>query len=1074
MTYQPQKASLLTLYKASAGSGKTFMLAVRYIALLVQNPESYRNILAVTFTNKATGEMKQRILGQLYGISHRLKESEIYLQEIKKIINTDATDDELRINAGKALGKLLQDYGHFRVETIDSFFQTILRNLAKELQLGANQSLELDTDAVIEEAVASFLSNLSSNSLEIKLIIRFIEEKIQDENDWKIDSELKSFASQLFKEVFIEKGDKLRDILKSPDKIIGYKSLLSKERERILNELSERIHSIGNDMINGLNAQGWDNSQMDRNAYNLIFSIMDDSFFDKIEKSTIKNCLDDPARFFKKATSDKRPEVVNFAANYLVPRLQQAKDLGTEYIYTDNSYSASLDYLYELSLLLDIRKEIDNLNAEQGRFILADTCNLLSKMKDGDTSFVFEKTGSFTRHIMIDEFQDTSKLQWQNLRILLMECLAQGNESLVVGDVKQSIYRWRNSDWNILNTEIESDLKRFSPETINLTTNRRSYYNIIDFNNSFFTVASKVCSDYCITNINDSFPSLGIAYSDVVQQCPSDEKRGYVKVSMHLAEEDDAKDYMLKQVAAEVRHLDEMGVRQSDITILTRGKKEIAQIANYFAVNYPEYKMISNEAFTLEASDSVRILIDALSVLGDSSDGVAPVDLALLWNRTVRNKDIHIEDIMPESAGDFLPTDFTEGMDILRQMPLYELVERLYNIFEIEKVDGQDDYIFTLLDSIANYLKTHPNSINDFIDYWNEQLHSVTIPTVTVEGIRLMTIHKSKGLEFHSVILPFCDWPFIINNKSSQLWVEPHEVPFNDLPLLPVGFNLKLKNSIFSGDYSNEYGQVMVDNLNILYVSFTRAKCNLIVMGQKKKMFGAGNMITSCLSVPGAFELKKNDDEEVIFENGEIVPHIDSENKISDNPFEQKSESIIVKLQSFGIKTSFKQSNQSIRFIHSDSDDDNTDNGLREEYIKTGNLLHQLFSTIRTIDDIDREVEKLVFQGVVSDREKAEKIGKMIRKAVSTPPAADWFSGHYRLYNEASILFRNGSSIQSRRPDRVMTDEDNTIVVDFKFGIEKEDYLYQVKEYMDLLRRMGRKNVSGYIWYVYENKIIEC
>src|SRR5574344_678880 len=187
MTYQPQKASLLTLYKASAGSGKTFMLAVRYIALLVQNPESYRNILAVTFTNKATGEMKQRILGQLYGISHRLKESEIYLQEIKKIINTDATDDELRINAGKALEKLLQAYGHFRVETIDSFFQTVLRNLAKELQLGANQSLELDTDAVIEEAVNSFLNNLSSNSMEIKLIIRFIEEKIQEENDWKIE-----------------------------------------------------------------------------------------------------------------------------------------------------------------------------------------------------------------------------------------------------------------------------------------------------------------------------------------------------------------------------------------------------------------------------------------------------------------------------------------------------------------------------------------------------------------------------------------------------------------------------------------------------------------------------------------------------------------------------------------------------------------------------------------------------------------------------------------------------------------------------------------------------------------------
>ncbi len=1070
MSNQPQKSSLLTLYKASAGSGKTFMLAVRYIALLMQNPDCYKNILAVTFTNKATGEMKQRILGQLYGISRRLKESDVYLQEIKKIIKTNASDDELRINAGKVLEKLLQDYGHFRVETIDSFFQTVLRNLAKELQLGANQSLELDTEAVIEEAVDSFLKNLPSNSMEIKLIIRFIEEKIQDDNDWKIDKELKSFASQLFKEVFIEKGDRLRTILKSPNKIIDYRNRLSDERDKILKDRADQIHVLGQEISYALHNQAVDSSQMVNHAYNLIKSMDDDSFFVKIGRNTMENCLIDPSKFFKKTTLDKRPDLVSFAADFIAPRLQKAKELGSEYIYMNNSYSAALDYLYELSLLLDIRNEIDRLNADQGRFILADTCNLLSKMEEGDTSFVFEKTGSFTRNIMIDEFQDTSKLQWQNLRILLTECLAQGNESLVVGDVKQSIYRWRNSDWNILNTGIESELKSFVPETINLITNRRSYYNIIDFNNLFFPIASKVCSDTCVEYINDSFPSLGIAYSDVRQQSPSVEKKGYVKVSMHPA--DDDKEYMLKQMANEVIRLDKMGVNQSDITILTRGKKEIAQIANYFAVNHPEYKMISNEAFTLEASDAVRILIDALCVIGDKSDGVALFDLIMLWNRTVCKKEIPAGEILPAREKDFLPAEFTEGKDVLRQMPLYELVERLYNIFELEKVSGQDDYIFTLLDSVANYLKSHHNSINDFVDFWNEQLHSATIPTVTVDGIRLMTIHKSKGLEFHSVIVPFCDWSFIINNKSAQLWVEPQVAPFNELPLLPVGFNSRLKDSVFSLDYNNEYGQVIVDNLNLLYVAFTRAKCNLIVMGQKKRMFGAYNIITSCLSVQTVFELQKNDDKDMIFENGEIVPHIESKIKVSENPFEQKSENFMVRMQSFGIRSCFKQSNQSIRFIHPDEAD--ADEALREEYIKTGNLLHRLFSTIRTIDDIDREVEKLLLQGVISDRETAEKIGKMVHKAVSTPPASEWFGGRYRLYNEASILFRNGSSIQSRRPDRVMIDEESTIVVDFKFGSEREDYMYQVREYMDLLRRMGKKNVSGYIWYVYENKIIEC
>ncbi len=469
--------SHLTVYKASAGSGKTFRLAVQYITMLVKSPEDYRHILAVTFTNKATAEMKQRILSQLYGIGHSLNSSADYYNEVKKAVTFN--EQTIRHNALLALDMILQDYGRFRVETIDSFFQTVLRGLARELHIGANLTLELDTQLVINEAVDSFLASVEQGSDDRRNVMEFVENNIDNDKSWSIDGTLKKFSQELFREIFMEKGEELRQILSQPDAVADYKRNLTSARDAVLPGITEEIQSIGKEIENALLTAGICLSDLASNPGKEIIKISSLTILEKDLTGTFLKCTSQPEEFFRKKDLDKNPSLESFAMDELVPRFSRVAQLYNDYHYAKNSYDAALQYIHELSLLLGIRAEIDRQSQEQGRFILADTPMLLSKLSGSDTSFVYEKTGSFIEHLMIDEFQDTSHLQWGNLRLLLWECLAIGKDCLVVGDVKQAIYRWRNSDWDILNSKMEKELAIYNPQAIPMESNFRSHQNVI-------------------------------------------------------------------------------------------------------------------------------------------------------------------------------------------------------------------------------------------------------------------------------------------------------------------------------------------------------------------------------------------------------------------------------------------------------------------------------------------------------------------------------------------------------------------------------------------------------------------
>lgn len=1053
--------SELVVYKASAGSGKTFTLAVEYIKLLIRNPRAYRNILAVTFTNKATAEMKERILSQLYGIYISDKDSEPYLENVCKSL--DWPIEDIRKAAGKALNYIIHDYSHFRVETIDSFFQSVMRNLARELELNANLFIELNNADILNDAVDVMIEKLDRNSPVLSWLLEYIEERIQNDRRWNVANEIKNFGRNIFDEGYIEKGAGLRDKLKDKDCIRNYRRILKALQEEAL----EQMKGFSDQFVGVLEAAGLVPQDLKNGARGIAsyFKKIDSgTLTDDVRNLTVEKCLDNPEEWSTK-TSPYKAKILSIAETELIPLLQECENFRTKNNIIVNSCELSLRYINNLRLLANIDEEVRIQNRENNRFLLSDTNALLhSLIKDGDSSFVFEKIGANIRNVMIDEFQDTSRMQWDNFKLLLLEGLSQGANSLIVGDVKQSIYRWRNGDWGILNG-LQEQINAFPIRTETLKINRRSESNIIDFNNRIFAEACEYLNGIYSQEQGEDCKELQKAYSDVTQESPKNEAKGYIKVSFLNNDLDKSyAEQTLENLATEIKHLIETGVRQLDIAILVRKNKSIPLIADYFDKNLP-YRIVSDEAFRLDASLAICMILDGLRYLSDPENEIARAQLAVSYQNEVLCNSIDINTLLLNKIEVYLPKAFIDNVNILRLMPLYELIERLFDIFELERINNQDAYLFAFFDSVLDYLQTHSSDIDSFVDFWDETLCAKTIPSGEIEGIRILSIHKSKGLEFHSVLIPFCDWKMENETNNQLVWCSPEEAPFNDLDIVPVNYSTTMSQSIYRNDYRHEKLQLWVDNLNLLYVAFTRAGKNLIIFSKAEQRGTVSELLYQSLS---ALTNRNNEDwdGETAYESGSLCLSEPEKvekrtNKLTVPLFKRP-----VKMESFKHKIEFKQSNRSAQFIRGEEN-------KTEQYISQGQLLHTLFSAIETVEDIDSALNRFLFEGVIKSQEQMEKLKKFVSNALSHPQISEWYSGEYRLFNECEIVYKKDRALQTRRPDRVMMKKDKVIVLDFKFGKQKPEYAGQIRGYISLLSMMGYSDIQGYLWYVFDNKLEE-
>ena len=1067
----------LTVYKASAGSGKTFTLAVEYISLLVENPLSYKNTLAVTFTNKATEEMKMRILSQLYGIWQQLPDSQDYLNAVAKKTKLDPALIAQR--AGIALQNLLGNYNFFRVETIDTFFQSILRNMARELELTTNLKIGLNDTQVMEMAVDQLIADLTTQDVMLQWILKYIMENISDDRSWNVISQIKNFGRTLFKDDYKAVSKALETKMQEKGFFEAYTTHLRELRHAA----EEQMKHIGDEFFSILEREGLtvdDLANKQRGIASFFKKLQNGTFDASIENQTVANCLSTPEKWYSK-TSAHSELIHSLAIGELGDLLRLAVASRPQQWKLYKSADLTLKHLNQLRLLGSIERKVHQLNEDANRFLLSDTQQLLhSLIGESDSPFIFEKIGTQLEHVMIDEFQDTSTVQWKNFKVLLNEAMShEGSTNLIVGDVKQSIYRWRAGDWRLLN-DIEQQFHPEQIETQPLSTNYRSMPNVIRFNNRFFVHAANLEYLEQLELNTQEAEQLKRAYADVEQKIPANKKDGgYVKIELLPSEDYQAQ--VFEHMADTIAMLLDNGVRQQDIAILVRVNASIPLIAQYFMEQMPEVRIVSDEAFRLDASNAVNLMILALKLLVNPEDQLTKAAIVKTYVCDVKQQKISDNELFLATTNldDLLPKDFTQHTSELFTLPLYDLAERLYAIFELEKLNDQSAYVCAFYDHLQNYVNDNTSDINAFLQEWDENLCSKTIQSDEAEGVRIFSIHKSKGLEYDHVIIPFCDWK-LEKAYGNILWCNPSEAPFNDLPIAPIDYvQNQMMGTIYEQDYVHEHLQNTVDNLNLLYVAFTRACKSLFVIGKRNAGGTRSARIEQCLPLVKDDEYIHDaqlsgineEDKPIVFEYGSLVsPASDKTKRQSQNPFLQKAEPIQVHVATFNNKTDFKQSNRSRDFVEGDDEE----NQQRRNYIQTGSVLHEVFSTIRTVDDIPEALRKLQLEGVLYDEHiTSERVSEMLRKRLSHPMVAKWFSPKWTLFNECTILSIEDGHLKERRPDRVMTDGNEWIIVDFKFGSPKPEYTEQVKEYMALLSTMGHQHVKGYLWYVYSNRIEE-
>ena len=473
------------------------------------------------------------------------------------------------------------------------------------------------------------------------------------------------------------------------------------------------------------------------------------------------------------------------------------------------------------------------------------------------------------------------------------------------------------------------------------------------------------------------------------------------------------------------------------------------------------------------------MLIDGLRYLSSPDDRIALARLAVAYQQGVLHKDISLNTVLLDDPSRYLPAAFQLQANELRFMPLYELLEKLFVLFDMQLIEKQDAYLCAFYDAVTEYMQNNSSELTAFIRFWDEKLNAKTIPSGEIDGIRILSIHKSKGLEYHTVLLPFCDWKMENETNNHLIWCsvagtgkETDIPPFNRLDIVPVNYSGAMAESVYHDDYLEEKLQLWVDNLNLLYVAFTRACKNLIIFAKAGQKGTVSELLYDSLPLMQEVELplaQENPEDDAVGEYGELCTAHDEKKAGKSNRLSSPREGVPVKMESIETHIEFKQSNRSADFIQGDDTEDN-----RGQYIRQGQLLHQVFAHIEKADDLPSALERLSFEGVFESEEQKQQIQGLAHWALQHPAVKDWFSGTWELYNECAIVYTDEQGqMQTRRPDRVMRKDGQVVVVDFKFGKKNEAYRAQVQEYMDLLTQMGYTHIRGFLWYVFANELEE-
>jgi ATP-dependent exoDNAse (exonuclease V) beta subunit len=1054
------------IYKSSAGSGKTYTLVKEYLKIVLRNPDDFRHTLAITFTNKAADEMKSRIMEKLGELADGKEDA------LLKTLKNEGVTADIPAQAKKVLQNILHKYSYFSVLTIDSFFHRVIRAFAKELKLHLAYNIETDSDKALAKITDDLLAEIGTDPELTRYLEEFALSRVEESKDWKIEKEISRIGNEIFKERFFEKKSSLKNDVTDNresmklfiDTIFQIKGSFESEMKDCAEQANEIMEMFGLDIK--------DFPYGKNGVMSYLLTKIKKGEYEPGKRA--REVYDDPKEWYGKKLFSSIKEAVDSGLKELLEKAVKNYDNNYVTYITAKELAKSI---YVIGIFKDLMEKLKDYRDENRLMLISDTANVLKQViAEENSPFVYEKIGNTYKYFLIDEFQDTSTYQWQNFLPLIINSLSENHFSMVVGDVKQSIYRWRNGNMKLLLEEIYKDLHNFKKvlEDKYLDKNFRSRKEIVAFNNSFFANAAVRLAE---TRQNNFSGYITNAYADVVQKTAS-ETGGYVNVSFirkikdeDLSTTEKANLKLLEFVQSVLKD----GFSLKDILILARRNSEGSEIASLLMDS--GYKVVSNESLMLVNSPKVKLIISLLKYIVDHKNAIAKTE-ALYNLANLNKKDIPPDKIFSdhregknELFNSLMPEEFFKTGEVsgradysrinpeLNNLTLYELAERLIGIFKLN--EPGDSYLLRFQDLILEYMRENNSDITSFISWWEENKnkaeYSIIVPGHE-DAIRVMTIHMAKGLQAPVIIIPYANWDMDINPMKDLIWVSNEDVaPFNQ-SVFPVRAVSDLSNSHFARDYEEEIALTNLDNLNLIYVAFTRPVERLYVIVPERKIFNkynAGKLIEEIVTISSGFS-KNYYSMYDFFETGTKNPHKKSEEEDSIKA-ESLSEYIstdwfskIVILPRHGSAGLFSTSPAFSK-------------------AKRGLLMHEILAGIKTGDDIDSAIRAAQTGGILTEEEK-EQIKSEIEKVITMNETKDWFSGNWEVKTEADILLPGGKTI---RPDRVMIKNSNAVIVDYKTGKKSDSHIQQLNNYARVLEQAGFTQIEKYILYLDETEIVK-
>ncbi len=1088
----------IKIYSASAGSGKTYTLAREVINKLVHNPKSYSNILAVTFTNKATNEMQERIVNDLYLISNEQDNNPDNTQKRQDLIAAQAKMSnmppaDIVKNCREALSYILYDYGQFTICTIDKFVQRVLRAFAYENSLPANYGIQVETDLVLKNAIDNMMDKLSHDARLRKYVLSYASDLISN------GTKIKALEREIYKlgeTILSEKATLLKNNnALTLDKVEVLKEQMLKKEDDTVEEIIKILYTVSQNV-----APFFSSLRGNSKAKNLIEEINKEktspmpknSYYEKKKRADwaterankiLEIETEKPENFIlKKDLESQKDSIVAILAQ----AQQDIKDPITQL----NTLIAAKKKIAALGLLTDLAEQIKEVAKQNNKMNISDTGELLSKLiNNSDVPFIYEKCGIRYDTILMDEFQDTSKQQYENFKPLLKNSIDTNNDCLIVGDVKQSIYRFRGGDWHLLNDTLPDDFQGRT-NIQNLDSNYRSKEEIVYFNNHLFSLLPKLF-DQQISPTCKEFSNLYASSS----QKPTKGTGGFVSVkifntgSQNMPKKNFIDDTIVTEYIDVVNDLKTKGLRYSDICFLTRGAKDASAIVEALGKN--NIPVISEDALFVMNSVSTRYIADALQYL--STGEPAPLFSAVCAIENATNN--RLTDIAENwEIGVNLKDKYQSIFKKLSGQGPLEVTNELINLLPQVVRDNDSPYIQALLQNFQDAINDGDSSIADFLRLIEKYEKKWTIQSCsTIDAVTVMTIHKSKGLEFKAVLIPHLDWK--LENINTQIWSKVENIHVDDEnnnwgnTMLPIDYSYNLKNTFFKKDFEKERQENLVDNLNLTYVALTRPTDYLYVWAQNiesesknekkedKEAKNAGTMAqyikealsnnkfsptTTTIPVPDTYFTDKKEDSEE--KNNLTYLTYTSGNKPTQQPDNQQQTPQRTNIN-LSIPTTYRASEQAK--INAEVAPEAYE---RVKMISYGLTMHSILEHVKTTDDLEAAINKTVTDGLQTT-EEATQLKQQMQEMLTSNDVKNWFNGTMaKVWNETTMIGPN----KQLRPDRVMQTNDNhLIIVDYKFGKnESQEHIAQVKQYKQWLNTAGYENIEAYIWYYTNKKVV--